>query len=342
MDGPLPDTTAAPPPNVAPPPRAAPATPGDVAHRATATATATVTATGDGEGDADRDGSEGDAERDGSEGDADRDGSGRDAERDGSGGDAALRGDPSPFFLRAGPRGVLLVHGFNGTPHTMRYLGEHLHRRGFTVLCDVLPGHDAGPAALGDVAWPRWYGQLEAGLRTLRAHCQVVGLAGLSMGAALGVRLLRQYGPANVRCAALLAPALLLPRGTEAGLGLMHRLGLDRLFPTVPRPRGGDIADPAARAANPTGTRTSTRAATQLVDLLAAARRDLEVLQQPLLVVHSRRDHTVPFRSAQWIARHAAAPVRLVELHRSYHLITVDRDRARVAQEVAAFFDENL
>jgi len=256
--------------------------------------------------------------------------------------DAALRADPSPFFFRGDRRGVLLVHGFNGTPHTMRFLGERLHARGFTVLCDVLPGHDTDAEALAAVPAERWYGQVEAGLRQLRASCEVVGLAGLSMGAALGVRLLRQYGPANVRCAALLAPALMLPFGAEAGLELVKRFGIDRLVPTVPRPRGGDVADRATRAVNPTSTRTPVRAAAELAGLLAEARRDVAAVEQPLLVIHSRRDHTIPFRSAAFIARHARHPVRFIELQDSYHLITIDKDRVRVADEVAAFFEEHL
>ena len=40
-----------------------------------------------------------------------------------------------------GRTGVLLVHGFTGTPMSMRPWGEHLAAAGFAVRCPLLPGH---------------------------------------------------------------------------------------------------------------------------------------------------------------------------------------------------------
>ena len=49
--------------------------------------------------------------------------------------------DPSPFLLEGGRVGVLLIHGFTGSPPEMRLIGEYLHQRGFTVAAPLLPGH---------------------------------------------------------------------------------------------------------------------------------------------------------------------------------------------------------
>src|SRR3954453_23950598 len=40
-----------------------------------------------------------------------------------------------------GRTGVLLVHGFTGTPMSMRPWGEHLAAAGFAGRCPLLPGH---------------------------------------------------------------------------------------------------------------------------------------------------------------------------------------------------------
>ena len=47
--------------------------------------------------------------------------------------------DPSPFFLPGGPTGVLLIHGFTGSPPEMRLVGNYLNQRGCTVSGPLLP-----------------------------------------------------------------------------------------------------------------------------------------------------------------------------------------------------------
>ena len=39
-----------------------------------------------------------------------------------------------PFFLQGCKHGVILTHGFTGTPAEMLLLGRYLHAQGYTVL----------------------------------------------------------------------------------------------------------------------------------------------------------------------------------------------------------------
>ena len=52
--------------------------------------------------------------------------------------------------------GVLLVHGFTGSPASMRPWGEYLHQRGYTVTVPLLPGHGTTPHDLNRVKWQEW------------------------------------------------------------------------------------------------------------------------------------------------------------------------------------------
>ena len=45
------------------------------------------------------------------------------------------------FTLGSGTTGALLVHGFTGSPQSLRALGEHLAGEGLSVVCVRLPGH---------------------------------------------------------------------------------------------------------------------------------------------------------------------------------------------------------
>jgi carboxylesterase len=46
-----------------------------------------------------------------------------------------------PFAFPGGDVGVLLLHGFTGSPQGLRPWGEALREAGFTVRCPRLPGH---------------------------------------------------------------------------------------------------------------------------------------------------------------------------------------------------------
>ena len=62
--------------------------------------------------------------------------------------------DPSEFVLTAGPIGVLLIHGFPGSPVEMRLIGEYLNEREMTVLAPLLPGHGTTPEDLYQRKYP--------------------------------------------------------------------------------------------------------------------------------------------------------------------------------------------
>src|SRR5262249_38502036 len=86
--------------------------------------------------------------------------------------------------------GVLLVHGFTGTPHEMAGLADPLAGAGYQVLGLRLPGH--GEAAAGEPNdWPAWRGAVEEGFDALAPDAPRA-VVGLSMGALLALDLARE------------------------------------------------------------------------------------------------------------------------------------------------------
>ena len=50
-----------------------------------------------------------------------------------------VRKNPDPFYLEGSRRiGILLVHGFTGSPSEMRLLGEYLNQKQYTVYAPLL------------------------------------------------------------------------------------------------------------------------------------------------------------------------------------------------------------
>ena len=223
-----------------------------------------------------------------------------------------------PFALGEGPVGVLLCHGFTGTPQGMRPWGEHLAAAGFTVRCPLLPGHgtrwqDANASTEDD-----WYDALSAALDDLTARCSAVVLAGLSMGGTLSLRL-AQRRPDDVAALVLVNPSLLTERRDAWLLSL-----LVRVTPAW-APIGSDIKKPGStELAYP---RLPTRAALALRRLWAAVRADLHSVRAPLLVFRSVTDHVVePTSTRVLLAGVGSTDTTEVLLHESFHVATLDND----------------
>ncbi|MGH2829570.1 MAG: alpha/beta hydrolase, partial [Actinomycetota bacterium] len=69
-----------------------------------------------------------------------------------------------PFAFDGGTTGVLLVHGYTGTPQGLREWGEYLAAQGHTVLCPRLPGHGTQPKDLHAVGWRDFIAEEERAL----------------------------------------------------------------------------------------------------------------------------------------------------------------------------------
>ncbi len=100
---------------------------------------------------------------------------------------AVRQENPAPFFLPAGPVGVVLLHGFTGTPREMQPLGEYLHAHGVTVSVPLLPGHGGTLEQMNRSRWRDWVAGAEAAYVALKDQCARCFVAGFSMGALLAL-----------------------------------------------------------------------------------------------------------------------------------------------------------
>lgn len=94
-----------------------------------------------------------------------------------------------PFYFKGTATGILLIHGLNGSPSEMRFLGERLASEGWTVLGIRLSGHGSTREDLEESNWLDWIQDAEKGVNQLRRTCkQVIGV-GLSMGGLIALHL---------------------------------------------------------------------------------------------------------------------------------------------------------
>jgi carboxylesterase len=222
-----------------------------------------------------------------------------------------------------GGTGVLLVHGFTGSPMSMRPWGEHLAAAGLAVSCPLLPGHGTHWQDCNDSSHDQWTATVEEAFDALRADCERVFVAGLSMGGTLATRLAETRAD-DVAGLVLVNPAL-----------LTQRLDARLLLPLIARltpswaPIASDIKKPGVTEL--AYSRLPTRAMMQLRGLWKVTRADLADVTAPVLVFTSREDHVVePVNSQVLLDGVASADVTHVVLEDSYHVATLDNDAPRI------------
>lgn len=251
--------------------------------------------------------------------------------------------DGDAFELAGDDRGVLCVHGFTGTPFDVSYLGERLHERGLTVVAPRLPGHHTDWRDLDSTSWRDWYAAAETALDELAARCRTVSVVGQSMGALLVLRLAAMHPERVQSVVALAAPLWLPPLAATVAWATRRLPWLTRLFPTLPKRGGVDVKDPDIQARSPSYRVVPVRALHQYCELIEVVTPQLASVRAPLLVIHSRHDHTAPFAGSRALVRRVRSSiVRHRELRDSYHLVPHDVERDEVAREVGEFLEEHM
>lgn len=227
-----------------------------------------------------------------------------------------------PYTHDGGSTGVLLCHGFTGSPASLRPWAEQLAVAGLSVSLPRLPGHGTTWQEMARTRWQDWYAEIDRAYEELRSRTSEIFVMGLSMGACLALRLaeLRGDGVAGLVLVNpslapdtklfLLAPALKLVVPSLRGIGSdVKREGVTELaYDRVP-----------------------VRAAASLPQLWKLTRERLGDISQPVLVYRSTVDHVVGPASMRVLrAGLPAGRLTVRECADSYHVATIDNDAPEI------------
>lgn len=234
-----------------------------------------------------------------------------------------------PFHAGSSRVGVLFCHGFTGSPWSLREWASVTVDAGYRVSLPRLPGHGTDWRELNLTGWRDWYATVERAFLELRADCDTVFVAGLSMGGALALRLAEKY-PDEVAGLVLVNPAVL-------GFPKMAAVPLLRHLMPSAKAIGSDIAAPGVL--EHAYDRTPLHAAHSMMHLWLDVRSCLDLVSCPLLLFRSATDHVVPAASSAFVLSHVSSDV-LAErvLEHSYHVATMDHDKERIFRESLEFF----
>jgi carboxylesterase len=231
------------------------------------------------------------------------------------------------FRFDGGPIGVLLQHGFTGSPASMRLFGEWLAGRGLSVIGPRLPGHGTSWEDLERTSWRDWESEAAGAIRDLKARCSTVVAVGLSMGGAMVLHLgathadeLKGIVTINVdlrRPELALAPVVRLLMRTAKGVGN-----------DIKKPGQDEIVY----------ERVPLRTAAQLGKLYRTVQRELPSMRLPLVVFSSSEDHVAkPSNSRYVYDRVGSQQKEFISLANSYHVATLDFDAGLIFERTLAF-----
>ncbi len=225
--------------------------------------------------------------------------------------------------------GVLLVHGFTGSPASMRPWAESLNARGYAVEVPLLPGHGTRWQDLNTVAWTTWYDEAAAALDRLLASCEAVVVASLSMGGSVALRLAEER-PGDVAGIVLVNPFVSTTRKEFLALPV-----LQRLVPSL----GGVVNDMKKPGQDEHGyTRLPLKGLFQLTRLWKAVVPDLPKVTAPVLYFQSLEDHVIDQSSKETVLSAVSSrDVTYRPLEESYHVATLDHDADAIFAESADF-----
>lgn len=224
---------------------------------------------------------------------------------------------------------MLLCHGFTGTPASLAEWAAHLAEAGHAVSVPRLPGHGTTWQEMNRTRWPDWYAAVERELLELSGTHRTVVVGGLSMGAALALRLAALH-PDKVDGLMLVNPSVKLtdPR-------LLAVPVLRHFLPSTP-----GIASDIKRAGvkELAYDRVPLHALHSSILMNGLVLRALPQVSAPLLVMRSTVDHVVPVSNGQLVLdRVSSTDVTDVRLHDSFHVATQDEDAPLIFARSAEF-----
>jgi carboxylesterase len=229
-----------------------------------------------------------------------------------------------PYRHDGGEIGVLLCHGFTGSPQSLRPWGEYLAERGLTVSLPLLPGHGTRWQDMQLTGWQDWYAEVDRELHALRERCSRVFVFGLSMGAALTIRLAAEHGAA-------ISGIVLVNPSVKADSAQLKAVPLARHF--VPSVKG-IASDIAKEGGVEIGyDRTPLHAVYSMTKFWRIVQADLPKVTQPVLLFNSRVDHVVHPSNGDLVERRlSSTDLTRTMLEHSYHVAPLDNDAEQIFQ----------
>ena len=229
--------------------------------------------------------------------------------------------------------GILLVHGFTGSPASMRPWAESLNQRGYTVKVPLLPGHGTTPHDLNLVKWQEWPAKVESDLQELLRTCRKVFICGLSMGGGTTLNIATRYSQ-DLAGIILVNPMIhvkFVPHQLAWAISRFQKMR-ESVGDDIKRPGITEYGYDALPAVG----------VYELLKMLHYTRKRLHDVTAPMLLFHSVDDHTLPVTNTEIVMKGVGSRQKQrIELVNSYHVATLDYDQEVIFENSRLFIESH-
>lgn len=246
--------------------------------------------------------------------------------------------DGNPFFIKKGKVACMLVHGLTSSTQEMEDLGLSLSKNNLTVLAILLKGHNASIADLNKTTYSDWLKSIREGYNFLKKNNhKKIYLISSSTGATLSL----YFSICNKLSGVVaLAPAIFF---NDKKVYLtpyikffkkLHKKDYSKYFPGRNEALW-DIVDEKASYERRAYKYVPLNSLNNLLKLIKIVRNSLHRIKVPLLLIHSKNDHTIVPYSSEYIYENVESDnKKIVWLEKSGHVLTVDIEKKTVFEEI--------
>lgn len=242
----------------------------------------------------------------------------------------------APFhFDGTADHGVLLIHGYGGTPAKLRLLGEYLHQEGgLTVSALLLRGHGTSPEDMRDASWSDWLEDTFNAYDRLREKCGNIYVVGLSMGALLA---LLTAANREVRKLVTIGAAMGFKNKLVYGAPLLQHIVKKHRLPDL-RTQFPTEAAHYLMENNIGYDECYFKSMADALRLRSLARKIIPTITCPTLIIQSKVDETVTLYSARRLYDHLGArEKRILWIEKSRHHYVLGPERDLIHKNVLNF-----
>ena len=197
-----------------------------------------------------------------------------------------------PFFLHGNKTGILLIHGFTGTPREMYWMGEYLNEQGFTCLGIRLAGHATNLEDMRRSRYTDWIASVEDGYHFLRGTTDRIYLVGLSMGGVLSLLMSTRLAQRVAGVVGMSAPYQ-LPQDYPLWALRLYGMFVHYSRKSDEKTPGASWFDKEAYASHVSYPQNPMRSVVELKLLLNEMQDALPEVRKPVLLIHSKDDQYV-------------------------------------------------
>lgn len=227
--------------------------------------------------------------------------------------------------------GIVLVHGFTGSPAAMRPWAEFLNARGYSVRVPRLPGHATTPSDLNEVQWQQWPEKVRSEILELQKSCSHIFVAGLSMGGGTTLNIAVNHG--DELAGIILVNPMIHVKGINPQLAFV----ISRVI-KFGKSVGNDIKRKGFTEYS--YDKLPYRGIHQLLTMLKLTRAALPEIKIPIQLFHSVDDHTLPASNTEIIMREIGSTNKSrIELLNSFHVATIDYDAELIFENSLKFIE---